>query len=133
MYVRLPKIREHLECKLAIEIYYHLIYNVFGCLHKGGKLMDKLIATLVSLWPIIVMLIVFYFFLVRPQKKRDKETKDMLNSLKVGDNITTIGGLCGKIVAIRDDVLTIEVGKDKVKLVYERWAVRDVDKPESAD
>ncbi len=95
--------------------------------------MDKLIATLVSLWPIIVMLIVFYFFLVRPQKKRDKETKDMLNSLKVGDNITTIGGLCGKIVAIRDDVLTIEVGKDKVKLVYERWAVRDVDKPESAD
>lgn len=95
--------------------------------------MDKLIATLVSLWPIIVMLIVFYFFLVRPQKKRDKETKDMLNSLKVGDNITTIGGLCGKIVVIRDDVLTIEVGKDKVKLVYERWAVRDVDKPESAD
>jgi len=46
----------------------------------------------------------------------------------VGDNITTIGGICGKIVAIREDVITVEVGVDKVKLVFERWAVRSVDK-----
>ena len=50
-----------------------------------------------------------------------------------GDNITTIGGICGKVVGIRDDILTIEVGRDKVNLVIERWAVRDVDKPISAD
>ena len=54
----------------------------------------------------------------------------MLASLKVGDNITTIGG-SAKIVSIKDDILTVEVGVDKVKLVFERWAIRDVDRPVS--
>ena len=74
-------------------------------------------------------IVVMYFLIIRPQRKRDKENKEMLASLKVGDNVTTIGGVCGKIVNIRDDVLTLEVGKDKVKLVFERWAIRDVDRP----
>lgn len=64
--------------------------------------------------------------LIRPQRKR-KETKEMLAALKVGDNITTIGGICGKVTAIRDDIITVEVGNDKVKLVFERWAIRDVE------
>lgn len=84
---------------------------------------------LANLAPFILMIVVFYFLLIRPQKKRDKENKQMLASLKVGDNVTTIGGICGKIVAIRDDILTVEVGTDKVKLVFERWAIRNVDKP----
>lgn len=88
---------------------------------------------IVNMSPFIIMIVAFYFFLIRPQKKREKETKDMLNSLKNGDNITTIGGICGKIVNIKDDIITVEVGADKVKLVFERWAVRNVDKPESAD
>lgn len=72
---------------------------------------------------------VMYFIVIRPQKKREKENKQMLASLKVGDNVTTIGGICGKIVKVQDDILTIEVGTDKVKLVFERWAIRDVEKP----
>ncbi|HHU77449.1 MAG: preprotein translocase subunit YajC [Caldicoprobacterales bacterium] len=79
--------------------------------------------------PFLLMIVVMYFLIIRPQRKRDKENKEMLASLKVGDNVTTIGGVCGKIVNIRDDVLTLEVGKDKVKLVFERWAIRDVDRP----
>lgn len=88
---------------------------------------------IVNMLPFIIMIVAFYFFLIRPQKKREKETKDMLDSLKTGDNITTIGGICGKIVSIKDDIITVEVGVDKVKLVFERWAVRNVDVPESAD
>jgi preprotein translocase subunit YajC len=68
------------------------------------------------LLPFILLIAVFYFMIIRPQRKRDKQTREMLANLKVGDNITTIGGICGKIVRIRDDVLTIEVGADKVKL-----------------
>ena len=86
-----------------------------------------------NLLPFVLLIVIFYFMLIRPQKKKDKESKAMLASLKVGDNVTTIGGLCGKITSIRDDVLTLEVGADKVKLVYERWSIRDVDKPISDD
>lgn len=81
-----------------------------------------------SFLPFIMMIVVFYFLVIRPQRKREKENREMLANLAVGDNITTIGGICGKIVAIREDVITVEVGVDKVKLVFERWAVRSVDK-----
>ncbi|MFU0801156.1 MAG: preprotein translocase subunit YajC [Xylanivirga thermophila] len=81
------------------------------------------------LMPLVFFFVIMYFFIIRPQKKREKETTEMLNSIKVGDNITTIGGICAKVVGIRDDVLTIEVGKDKVNLVIERWAIKEVEKP----
>ncbi len=85
------------------------------------------------LMPIVFLFVIMYFFIIRPQKKRDKEMQEMLSSIRNGDNITTIGGICGKVVDIRDDILTIEVGRDRVNLVIERWAVRNVDKPISAD
>jgi preprotein translocase subunit YajC len=84
---------------------------------------------LANVAPFALMIVVFYFLLIRPQRKKDKENKQMLASLKVGDNVTTIGGICGKVIAVRDDVLTLEVGADKVKLVFERWAIRDIDRP----
>lgn len=96
---------------------------------EGAEAAGGIGLLLANLAPFILMIVVFYFLLIRPQRKRDKENKEMLASLQVGDNVTTIGGVCGKIVAIRDDVLTIEVGTDKVKLVFERWAIRDVDRP----
>lgn len=94
---------------------------------------NPLLAMLIQFAPFIILIVVFYFMLIRPQRKKEKETKEMLASLKVGDNVTTIGGICGKITAIRDDIITIEVGNDKVKLVFERWAIRDVDRPISDD
>lgn len=81
-----------------------------------------------SLIPFVLLIVVFYFMIIRPQRKRDKENREMLASLEVGDNITTIGGICGTISSLREDVVVVEVGADKVKLVFERWAVRDVDK-----
>lgn len=78
--------------------------------------------------PYVVIFGVFYFLVIRPQRKKDKETKAMLNSLKVGDEILTIGGIYGKIINIKDDILTIEVGADKTKLKIARWAVRNIEK-----
>ena len=77
--------------------------------------------------PMILIFVVFYLLLIRPQRKKDKEAKAMLDNLKVGDRICTIGGIYGTIVRIKDDVLTIEVGEQKTQMVFARWAVRNVE------
>ncbi len=86
----------------------------------------------VSMWGSVIMLVVFfafaYFFMIRPQKKQEKETKQMRDSITVGDEITTIGGITGKVCNVRDDTLTIETGADRTKLKIARWAVRSIDK-----
>lgn len=70
--------------------------------------------------------VVFYFILIRPQQKKDKKIREMRNNLKVGDEVITIGGIYGKIVKIKDDNITIEVGADKVKLNMAKWSVGSV-------
>jgi preprotein translocase subunit YajC len=67
---------------------------------------------LVSLLPIIVLFVLFYFFLIRPQMKRDKEQKKMLQALAKGDEVVTNGGLLGRITAIGDSFIALEVAKD---------------------
>ena len=85
------------------------------------------IELIVSFLPMILIFVVFYFFLIRPQKKKDQKVKDMLAALKVGDRVCTIGGIYGTIVAIKDDTLTLAVGKDNVNLVFARWGIRNVE------
>ena len=79
----------------------------------------------------IVMLValfaIMYFLLIRPQKKQEKQIRDMRAALKVGDDIVTIGGICGKIVRVKDNRLTIQVGADKTKFDIEKWAVSRLD------
>lgn len=70
--------------------------------------------------------VVFYFILIRPQQKKDKKIREMRNNLKVGDEVITIGGIYGKVVKIKDDNITIEVGADKVKLNMAKWSVGSV-------
>lgn len=77
--------------------------------------------------PMILIFVVFYFLLIRPQRKKDKEAKSMLDNLKVGDRICTIGGIYATIVRIKDDVLTVEVGEQKTQMMFARWAVRNVE------
>ena len=75
----------------------------------------------------IAMVAVFVFLIILPQRRRDKKVKQMLAELKPGDRIRTIGGIFGRIVSIKDDIATIEVGPDKVKLVFTRGAIATVE------
>lgn len=84
----------------------------------------QLISTVVML---VAMIAIFYFFMYRPQKKQDKETNDMRNALQVGDEITTIGGIIGKIVSIKDETVLIETSNERNKIRILRTAVRNVD------
>jgi preprotein translocase subunit YajC len=76
--------------------------------------------------PLVLLFAVFYFMIIRPQKKRDKQVRDMLSALKKGDKITTIGGIYGRISELRDDVVTIEVGAERTQLLIARWAIKGV-------
>ena len=80
-----------------------------------------------TLLPMVLIFVVFYFFLIRPQRKKDKKVKEMLNNLKVTDRVCTIGGIYGTITQIKDDTITLAVGKDNVNLVFARWAIRNVE------
>ena len=73
-----------------------------------------------------LIVLAFYFFLIRPQQKREKDTQSMRNNVKEGEEIITIGGIYGKVINIKEDTLTIEVGADKVKLKIARWAIGKV-------
>ena len=74
-----------------------------------------------------VLLVVFYFLIIRPQKKQEKETNNMRNNLAVGDEITTIGGIIGVIISIKDETLMLETGRDKTRIRILKSAVRNVD------
>ena len=71
----------------------------------------------------IVLIGVMYFIMIRPQKKRQKEEQEMRNSLEIGDEIITIGGIVGRVVTIREEDLIIETGADRTKMKIQRWAV----------
>ncbi|MCL1855395.1 MAG: preprotein translocase subunit YajC [Clostridia bacterium] len=77
--------------------------------------------------PMVLMFGVFYFLLIRPQRRKDKKAKEMLSALKMGDRICTIGGIYGTITAIKDDTIELSVGKDNVKLIFARWAIKNVE------
>lgn len=77
---------------------------------------------------LVAIVVFFYFFMIRPQKKQEKQTQEMRNALTVGDEITTIGGIIGRITHIKDDVITIETGADRNKIRIRKSAIASVDK-----
>ena len=84
---------------------------------------DGGVSMLPSLIMIVVMIAVCYFLLIRPENKRKKQAEEMRSSLKVGDEITTIGGITGTICAVKDKTLVIETGADRVRIEMAKWAV----------
>ena len=88
---------------------------------QGG---GNLIVTLVM---IALMIAFFYFFIIRPQKKQEKEAANMRDSIQVGDEITTIGGIIGKVVSIKEETLVLETTRDGTKIRILKSAVRNVD------
>ena len=72
---------------------------------------------------LIVMVAVFYFLMIRPENKRKKEAELMRSSVKVGDEIVTIGGICGTVVHVKDDKFVLETGADQVRIEFGKWAL----------
>ena len=77
---------------------------------------------------IVVMVGIFYFFMIRPENKKKKKLAEMRSSLTVGDTITTIGGIFGKVVSVNDDKITFETGEDRVRIQVAKWAISTVGK-----
>ena len=76
-----------------------------------------------SMIMLVVMLAVFYFMLIRPENKRKKEAEEMRSSVKTGDKITTIGGIVGTVVNVKESKIVIETGADQVRIELEKWAI----------
>lgn len=74
----------------------------------------------------IGFLLIFYFFAIRPQRKKEKEIREMRDSLRVGDKVITIGGIRGKIIVAKEDQLTLEIGSTKTRLEVTRWSIGSV-------
>ena len=75
--------------------------------------------------PIIIIFAIFYFMIITPQQKREKDRRNMLSNLKEGDEVITVGGIYGKVLNIKDDVVTLDVG-DKIKIKVSRSAIGNV-------
>lgn len=83
-----------------------------------------------SMLPLVLIIAVFYFLMIRPENKRKKEAEQMRNNLSVGDRITTIGGIVGTIVSIKDDKFVIETSADQVRIEFCKWALSTNDSAE---
>ena len=81
-----------------------------------------------SILMLVLMLAIFYFMLIRPENKRKKANEEMRNGLKKGDTVTTIGGIVGRVVAIKEDTFVLETGSDRMKIRFRRSAIASVEK-----
>ena len=93
------------------------MFNVLTATAPAGAGMGSSIIMLVA------MLAIFYFMLIRPENKRKKEAENMRSSVKTGDKITTIGGIVGTVVNVKDSKVVIETGADQVRIELEKWAI----------
>lgn len=92
----------------------------------GGSMMTLMI-------PLILMFVLMYFIMIRPENKRKKKAEEMRNSLSLGDEITTIGGLTGKIVQVTEETITFETGEDRVRIQVKKWAIQTTAKMEAEE
>lgn len=91
-----------------------LIVNMGG---TAGSLLTTVV-------PFVLIIGVFYFVLIRPQRKKDKQVQQMRNNIQVGDEIITVGGIVGICVSIKEDTVLLETGGDRTKVRIKRWAIQ---------
>mgnify|MGYP000837595681 FL=1 len=85
---------------------------------------NESVSMLATFIPLILMIVIFYFLLIRPQKKRDKEVQKMRENIEIADEVVTIGGIIGRIVSIKDDTVVIETAGDRSKIRLARWSIQ---------
>lgn len=84
-----------------------------------------------SILMLVVMFAVFYFLMIRPENKRKKQAEEMRSAVKTGDKITTIGGIKGTVVSVKDDKFVLESGADQVRIEFAKWAISTNDSAEA--
>ncbi len=101
-----------------------MVLNGFLGFLGGGGTEDKPGGSVLSIVMIVGMVVAMYFLTIRPQKKKQKEEQEMRDSIQIGDEITTIGGIIGRVVTVKEDSIVIETGADRVKMRFQRWAIQ---------
>ena len=99
------------------------MYLTEGTTPAGGGVLG-ILGTVI---PLVLVIVVFYFFILKPQKKQETEAKNMRDNLQVGDEITTTGGIIGKVVSIKEETMVIETTRDATKIRLLKSAVARVD------
>ncbi len=80
----------------------------------------------------LVVIVVAYFLFIFPQRKKQKQEEELRNNIEIGDDVTTIGGIVGRVIAVRDDdeTIIVETGSDKTRMRFKKWAISSVDTPQ---
>ena len=86
------------------------------------------LSSLLSLLIFPLLLVIMYFFMIRPQRKQEKEAAAMRNSLSIGDEVTTIGGIIGRVINVKDDTFVLETTRDRTRIRFERTALKRIDR-----
>ncbi len=89
----------------------------------AGSKADATSSYLFTLLPLVLIIVVFYFLLIRPQRKKDKQDAAMRKNLQVGDEVVTAGGIVGIVFSIKDDTVVVETGGDRSKIRVKKWAI----------
>lgn len=100
--------------------FYSLLVETSG--ETGGE-SGTLLTLLTTVLPIVLMIVIFYFLLIRPEKKRAKKMKEMLDNLQVADEVVTSGGIIGRVLSVKEDTVLIETGSDRTRLRVLRSSV----------
>ncbi len=105
------------------------VFALSACttLDQSGEPVDNTASVIMTVGMLVVMVAVFYFMIIRPQKKQEKETAKMLDGLTPGDTISTVGGIIGVVLKVKDDMVLIETGADRTRIQIAKWAVRKVE------
>ncbi|MBR6573694.1 MAG: preprotein translocase subunit YajC [Clostridia bacterium] len=107
--------------------------NIFNLYATGaGDAIGGGSGTFTIVW-LIIMVALFYFMLIRPQKKKEKADRQLRASLQAGDKIVTIGGFTGRILSVKDDEVTFETGAAKTRLTVKKWAIQTREGPEAVE
>ena len=105
------------------------IFNLYATSNGGADLAGGS-GTFTIVW-LVIMVALFYFMLIRPQKKKEKADRQLRASLQAGDKIVTIGGFTGRVLSVKDDEVTFETGAAKTRLTVKKWAIQTREGPET--
>ena len=104
--------------------------NLFQVMEEAAA-PDNTLSLLMTVGMFVVLGLVFYFMMWRPQKKQQRETDEMRASVERGDVITTIGGIVGLVIVVKDNDILLETSGDKTRIQIQKWAVRSIEKKSS--